>query len=111
MPAQQNTGLPAEVVDAALTNPHIRQRAEKIMDMLFDEVEDTIRLGSAMERQGLVKVVMPAVLRSLQSAQQDQAAADMKSAYLEMRQAFGAFAATRGDHDAEPTPTDTPPSP
>lgn len=107
MPSKNTPGgLPSEVVEAALGNPKIRKRAERIMDRLFDEVEITLSYGTAAERASLVKNGLPSVFRSLQSAQQDAAQAAMQAEYQQLRELFGAFINQRGVQGPSDDPAD-----
>lgn len=84
----QAGGLDAVAVEVVLADPHRRARAERIIDRLFGDVEYLLEFGSSSDRMSLQKSVMPAILRSVQSAAQNQALDQLREDHEKLRQAL-----------------------
>lgn len=85
MAATSPSGLDAVAVEIVLADPQRRARAERIIDALFKDVEYTLQLGSMGDRLSLQKSVMPAILRSVHTAQKDAEMDQLRKDYDELR--------------------------
>lgn len=80
-----SSGIPAELVTAALLNPDIRKRGERIIEQLFAQVEYDLKFGTADQKRRLMNTVMPSILKGVQGAQQDEENARVRAEYQELR--------------------------
>lgn len=94
----QSPGFEAAGVEAVLSNPRLRARAERVMDALFDDVEYLMEHGTFGERLSLQKSVMPSILKQVQTAQQNAEMEQLRKDYAELRGMLNGLGA------APPTP-------
>lgn len=72
-------------------NPELRDRATRIVERAFDEIEFTQEWGSRAEKMRIAQTIMPQVLRSVKSAEAETTDTARRDAYEEM------LAEMRGD--------------
>lgn len=53
-------------------NPELAARAKQIVGALLSDVERTIRTGDQAQKAPLVRAILPALLRSMQSGEADK---------------------------------------
>jgi hypothetical protein len=80
----------ADVAAAVVANdPAVRERMQRLVNALLSDAEHTLKFGTATERASLMKMVVPALLRSMQSAGADAAEQSRREAmeriYAQMR--------------------------
>lgn len=92
-------GIPSEVLEAALQNPKLRARAEQMIERLFDTVDYTLQFGTNSELMALQRAVMPALLRQVQTAQQDAERDAMRREYQELREMLQGLGTQRPTDD------------
>jgi len=79
-------------------DPQIKARMQKIVNALLDDAEHVIRMGTPQARQNLFRSVVPALMRSMQSADANASEADEKKAWERMK------AQMRGENPPDPPP-------
>lgn len=67
----------------------LRRRVHRLVDALLKDAEHTIKYGSAADRARLMRMVVPALLKSLQSADVGASEEAKGAAYQRMLEAMG----------------------
>lgn len=89
--APQNMPLPSELIAAATADPEVREAAKRIVMALLQHVDYTIQWGTTHEISVLAKSVVPAILKSMQTAERTQEERQAAEAYADIRAAIGAI--------------------
>lgn len=77
--------IAASVLDS---DEEIRARVKRLVNALLKDAEHTIKFGSPAERAQLMKLIVPPLLKSLQSADVNAGEAAQSAAYERILQAM-----------------------
>ena len=75
----------ADIAAGVVANDdRLRHRVQKLVDALLRDAEYTVKFGTPSERAQLTKMIVPALLKSLQSADYDARGKAQEEAYARM---------------------------
>jgi len=88
MPNKRADPIGDVAAQVVANDPQIKARMQKIVNALLDDTEAIIRRGTPGERQTLFRSVVPALMRSMQSADANASEAAEKEAWERMKAAM-----------------------
>jgi hypothetical protein len=73
-------------------NPQLRERLTRIIDLMLDDMERTVRYGDPKDRMLLARQIIPGLLRSMQDKQSGAASEQLRAEFERV------MAAVRGEY-------------
>lgn len=81
MPNKRADPLADVAAQVVADDPQIRARMKRLVNMMLDSAERTMRLGSPQEKALLMRQVVPGLLRSMQGADVNASEAEERKRY------------------------------
>lgn len=89
MAANSDVSLAAITAGAVANDPELQARVKRMVNKIVTQVEFTLQFGTSADKNALMKAVVPAMMKSLGSVEDDQGERSKADAYGRLRVAVG----------------------
>lgn len=86
--------LPTLLADSPQLRAQLEDRFSSLIDTVFDQLEETLEIGTPSDQQSVLKMILPLIVRvkkenEVQGEDVEQARTELQNVFAEMGQALG----------------------